>query len=214
MQGQHSHDVAYYRCRYPSDYALANRVDHPKNVIMREDLVTAPVDRWLASVFSPSRRQQTIEALTRQISAPMRPAIPRQRAVGDITAEFDTKIARYKHALDEGASPTVVAAWIAEAEQQRDAAHSRRTVPPRQALTPSLAATPAMTSAAIGSAQLQPKAQFSLQVDEQDHEDCAPLRSVDLLCYGFRSADERPLVSDVNAGDSRGRRRRYRSDAR
>jgi glycosyltransferase involved in cell wall biosynthesis len=30
MRGQHSHDVAYYRCRYPTDYALANRLDHPK----------------------------------------------------------------------------------------------------------------------------------------------------------------------------------------
>ena len=29
MQGQHSHGVAYYRCRYPGEYALANHVDHP-----------------------------------------------------------------------------------------------------------------------------------------------------------------------------------------
>jgi hypothetical protein len=69
MQGQHSHDVAYYRCRYPSDYALANRVDHPKNVIMRENLTTGPIDHWLASAFDPSQRDQTIELLACQIFA-------------------------------------------------------------------------------------------------------------------------------------------------
>ena len=126
MQGQHSHDVAYYRCRYPSDYALANRVDHPKNVIMREDLATGPIDRWLACVFDPSRRGRTIELLARQVTAAVQPVVPRQRAGSDIAAEFNRKIARYKQALDEGASPAVVAAWIAEAEQQRDAALASR----------------------------------------------------------------------------------------
>lgn len=122
MQGQHSHDVAYYRCRYPSDYALANRIDHPKNVIMREDAVAEHIDRWIASVFDPTRRDQTIELLARQISTEARPAPqPRQRR-GQLAAEFDKKIARYKEALEEGASPAVVAAWIAEAEQQRDEA--------------------------------------------------------------------------------------------
>jgi len=129
MQGQHSHDVAYYRCRYPSDYALANRVDHPKNVLMREDLATGPIDHWLASAFGPSNRERTIETLARQISQPKRPAIPRQRAASDITAEFDAKIARYKQALDEGASPAVVTAWITEAEQQRAEALARRAAP-------------------------------------------------------------------------------------
>jgi hypothetical protein len=127
MQGQHSHDVAYYRCRYPSDYALANRVDHPKNVIMREDLATGPIDGWLTSVFDPAQRDQTIELLARQLAGKTRPAIPKQqRANRDIAAEFDKKIARYKQALDEGASPAVVAAWIAEAEQQRNAALASR----------------------------------------------------------------------------------------
>ncbi|MCZ7423790.1 recombinase family protein [Verrucosispora sp. WMMA2121] len=126
MQGQHSHGVAYYRCRYPSDYALANRVDHPKNVIMREDRVIGPIDHWIASAFDPSQRDQTIELLARQLGAEVRPAIPRQPAAGDITAEFDKKIARYRQALDEGASPAVVAGWIAEAEQQRDKALASR----------------------------------------------------------------------------------------
>ncbi|WP_051107042.1 recombinase family protein [Salinispora arenicola] len=43
MQAQHSHGVAYYRCRFPQEYAIANKVDHPRNVILREDVL---VTRW------------------------------------------------------------------------------------------------------------------------------------------------------------------------
>ena len=93
---------------------------------MREDLATGPVDRWLASVFEPARRGRTIELLARQVSAAVQLVVPRQRAGSDIAAEFDRKIFRYKQALDEGASPAVVAAWIAEAEQRRDTALADR----------------------------------------------------------------------------------------
>jgi site-specific DNA recombinase len=132
MQGQHSHDVAYYRCRYPADYALANRIDHPKNVIMREDLATGPIDRWIASVFDPTQRDQTINLLARQLSTETPPAAQRQRTDRDIAAEFDKKINRYKQALDEGASPAIVTTWITEAEQQRDEALASRPTAPKQ----------------------------------------------------------------------------------
>jgi len=94
---------------------------------MREDLATGPIDHWLGSVFDPSQRDQTIELLARQLEGEARPAIPKQqRANRDIAAEFDKKIARYKQALDEGASPAVVTTWIAEAEHQRNAALASR----------------------------------------------------------------------------------------
>jgi DNA invertase Pin-like site-specific DNA recombinase len=131
MQAQHSHDVAYYRCRYPSEYALANRIDHPKNVFMREDQAIGPIDRWIASAFDPAHRDQTIKRLARQLNPTTPPAVPRQRHDRDIAAEFATKIARYQQALDAGASPAVVTAWIAQAEQQRDQALARR--PPKRA---------------------------------------------------------------------------------
>ncbi len=34
MQGHWNHDLAHYRCRYPAEYALANKVDHPKTVYL------------------------------------------------------------------------------------------------------------------------------------------------------------------------------------
>jgi site-specific DNA recombinase len=53
MQGQHSHGTAYYRCRFPQEYALANRIEHPRNVILREDILIKPLDTWLAQEFGP-----------------------------------------------------------------------------------------------------------------------------------------------------------------
>jgi hypothetical protein len=69
MQGQHSHGVAYYRCSYPEEYALANNIDLPRNVIMREETLIRPVDTWLFQEFSPLQRRQTIA------SRPARPAM-------------------------------------------------------------------------------------------------------------------------------------------
>jgi site-specific DNA recombinase len=55
MQGQYSHGSVYYRCRYPQEYALANQVEHPRNVIMREDSLIAPLDSWIARLFVDHR---------------------------------------------------------------------------------------------------------------------------------------------------------------
>ena len=53
----------YYRCRFPAEYALANRVEHPLNVCLREDAILAEVDGWLAREFAPHRLRQTIADL-------------------------------------------------------------------------------------------------------------------------------------------------------
>jgi hypothetical protein len=44
MQGLHAHEVAYYRCRFPQEYALTNKITHPRNVILREDTLIQPLD--------------------------------------------------------------------------------------------------------------------------------------------------------------------------
>ncbi|MGW8380846.1 recombinase family protein [Streptomyces sp. ODS28] len=44
MQGNWLHDEAYYRCRFPQEYAVANKVDHPLNVCLRESSLIGPVD--------------------------------------------------------------------------------------------------------------------------------------------------------------------------
>ena len=45
---------------FPAKYALANRVQHPVNVYLREDQLAGEVDGWLAREFAPHRLRQTI----------------------------------------------------------------------------------------------------------------------------------------------------------
>jgi hypothetical protein len=63
MQSHTVHGDAYYRCRFPAEYALANRVGHPLNVNLREDAIIGHVDRWLAREFAPHRLTETLRDL-------------------------------------------------------------------------------------------------------------------------------------------------------
>ncbi|MBM2620475.1 recombinase family protein [Actinoplanes sp. LDG1-06] len=117
MQGQHSHGVAYYRCRYAKEYAIANKVDHPINVFLREDIVVGPIDAWLASAFSPTNLDHTITMLTN--SQPTDHSDLLREQARKRIAECETKLNRYRATLDAGADPTVVTAWITDTETER-----------------------------------------------------------------------------------------------
>jgi hypothetical protein len=104
MQGQRSNGEAYYRCRYALEYALANKISHPSNVYLRERDVLAPLDDALAGAFAPTRLQDTIT----RMAASQLPANPDYTAVRTARArlaDFDTKLAGYRAALDAGADP-------------------------------------------------------------------------------------------------------------
>jgi site-specific DNA recombinase len=118
MQGQHSHGVPYYRCRFPQEYALANRIDHPRNVIIREDAVLGPLDTWLAGLFAPAQRQQTIAAIAQPATAEQQP-IPAAIHAQQLIGECDAKVQRYRAALDAGADPAVVTTWISQTQADR-----------------------------------------------------------------------------------------------
>ncbi|WP_238846629.1 hypothetical protein [Nocardia arthritidis] len=63
IQGTWNHDKAHYRCRYPSEYALANHLDHPPSVYLREDQLSGPIDAWLAEVFHPDHLEYSLTQL-------------------------------------------------------------------------------------------------------------------------------------------------------
>ncbi|WP_446214600.1 hypothetical protein [Micromonospora sp. IBSANI012] len=117
MQGQYNHGDAYYRCRFPQEYVLANQVAHPRNVYLREDPLTDPLDAWLASAFAPHRIEQTITAMADAQPLDHSPALA--TAAQSIITERDTKLARYRAALDAGADPAVVTGWIAQTQAER-----------------------------------------------------------------------------------------------
>ncbi|MEU4427882.1 recombinase family protein [Actinoplanes sp. NPDC024001] len=117
MQGQFSHGDAYYRCRYAKEYALANKIDHPGNVYLREGVLIDPVDTWLASAFSPANLDHTVAAIA-GAQVLDEPAI-RTKQVGEAIAACDSKIKQYRAALDAGADPALVTGWIAETQTER-----------------------------------------------------------------------------------------------
>jgi site-specific DNA recombinase len=119
VQSHWVNSVPYYRCRFPAEYALANHVEHPLNVNLREDPVIGHVDRWLAREFAPHRPSQTIRDLAAaQHAGQARNTSGNEEAARKI-AECDAKLTQYRAALDAGASPPTVAAWIAETEAEK-----------------------------------------------------------------------------------------------
>jgi site-specific DNA recombinase len=134
MQSHWANAAPYYRCRFPAEHALANRVEHPLNVNLREDAIIGQVDDWLTLEFAPHRLAETI----RDLAAAHQPGMTRDVS-GDYElarkiANCDAKLAQYRAALDAGANSATVAAWIAETEAER-ATYTlamRRYEPPRR----------------------------------------------------------------------------------
>jgi hypothetical protein len=119
MQSHWAHDVPYYRCRFPAEYALANRVQHPVNAYLREDQLIGEVTRWLASSHRTacaqrSRQWQPPSSPSRHPARTTVTRKPRSRSPS-ATASFTG----YRAALDAGASPATVATWIAETEAEK-----------------------------------------------------------------------------------------------
>jgi site-specific DNA recombinase len=134
MQGQWLRETAYYRCRFPDQYALANHLAHPRNVYLREDHITPPLDDWLLTALAPDHLEATVETMYTSQSPDMIET-PADLAQHTIT-ECDRKIANYRALLDAGTDPSLVAGWIAETTALRATAEAQqrsRQAPTRQA---------------------------------------------------------------------------------
>jgi site-specific DNA recombinase len=121
MQGNWNHGQAHYRCRFPNEYAVGNKIDHPLTVYVREAAVLNPLDTWLAQAFAPHCIAQSLTALA-NAQPDDGPAVEAARRA---IAECDRKLARHRAALEAGADPALVAAWTQQVQQQRTAAEAR-----------------------------------------------------------------------------------------
>lgn len=118
MQGTWNHGRPHYRCRYPAEYGLANKTEHPKDVYLREDQVVPELDRWIARAFEPDRLQETCRQLS-DAQASTAEDGARPGGLRAALAECDLRLARYREALEAGTDPGVVAAWIKEVQTER-----------------------------------------------------------------------------------------------
>src|SRR5438445_1347202 len=121
MQGQPNHGHAYYRCRFPSEYALTAELDHPKTVYVQEEPIVAALDRWLAKLFDAQHIDDTCRMLADASEVDER-VVAQVEAARRQLADCDGRLTKYRAALEAGTDPAVIAGWIGEVEAQRLAA--------------------------------------------------------------------------------------------
>ncbi len=136
MESHRAHDEAYYHCRFPEQYTLANRIEHSCNVCLRERDILGPLDHRLAKIFAPHRIDDTIDLLT--IIGGLAPTAERvlstEHAKKTIK-QCDAKLTTHRAALEAGADPVLVTGWIAETQatsaraELRTAQSARRAQP-------------------------------------------------------------------------------------
>jgi site-specific DNA recombinase len=123
MEGTWNNDRAHYRCKYPVQYALANKIDHPRTVYVREDHIMAELDPWICRIFSPGNLRRTVEALEQA-----------QRSQADLAAieaarrtieDCDRRMSAYRATLDAGGDPGEIAAWMTDTRKRRTQAEGR-----------------------------------------------------------------------------------------
>jgi hypothetical protein len=135
MQGHWANAAPYYRCRFPNEYAVANKVQHPLNVTLRQDVLLDPLDEWLASKFELPYLPATIHELTAAASTPEQA----DTAEGEIKAKIDDcdrRLTQYRAALDAGADPATVAQWITQTEAERARYQATRRAAPQPQAKP------------------------------------------------------------------------------
>ena len=101
MQGSWNHDRAHYRCKVPSEYALANKVDHPPTIYVREDHVVPALDTWIAGIFDPANLDQTVATLV-EAQGPSDVDHARTAAARAQLEDTNTKISRLVAAIEAG----------------------------------------------------------------------------------------------------------------
>ncbi len=137
MQSHQAHETAYYRCRYPNEYALANHIQHPRNIYVAERDIVPALDNWLLTVFAPHRLTDTIHRLhAAQPHTEPDTTTPNITAANKIIAACDAKLLQYRAIADAGGDATTIATWIAEVNAQRAAALAQRDTATAQKQAP------------------------------------------------------------------------------
>ena len=117
MQAHWANGLAYYRCRFPAEYAIVNKISHPRNVFVREYEVVPALDSWLAAEFAPHRIEATIEEMAAAQDSPgsERQAITEAH---EAIRDCEAKMARYRAAIDAGGDIEEITQWINTAKAE------------------------------------------------------------------------------------------------
>jgi hypothetical protein len=128
MVGNPNHGRLYYRCAASRDFVRQHQISHPPALYLREDQITASVDRFLREELTGST---LTDNLRRVADAQYRAALAAHDTAGEIDtlrktiADADAKISRYKDTPDAGGDPALIAGWISEATAIKKTARAR-----------------------------------------------------------------------------------------
>jgi site-specific DNA recombinase len=125
MQGSWNNGKSHYRCTFLSQYAAKNKISHPTSVYLREELLLAKLDAWLARKLDPVAFTSALRAY--EAGRPGEPQ-PDQSAQQEI-AEYDAKLRQHRAALEAGADPVLVTSWMKETQARRALAEARLKKP-------------------------------------------------------------------------------------
>jgi DNA invertase Pin-like site-specific DNA recombinase len=120
MQGGMHHKRVLYRCvarrLAPGSAALA---DHPKTINLREDVLTAAINRWIGGLFDRDHVDETVQALV-DSQADMRTSSDREAGKRRL-AEAEQALSRFQDAVVAGVDPSALVEGINKTKAQRDA---------------------------------------------------------------------------------------------
>ena len=122
MQGTWNNHQTYYRCMFPSQYALANKIDHPRTVYLREIEVLPKLDDWLTRTLDPAHLPATLDDLA---AAQTDQPVPEVAVLGEEISGYARQLAQYRAALDSGGDPAVLGPWITQTQARKLAAEAR-----------------------------------------------------------------------------------------
>jgi site-specific DNA recombinase len=120
MQASWNNGRAYYRCKFPAEYAITEQ-QHAKTVYVREDAIVPSLDIWIGSLFAEAHLEATCEALAAAGDLDLSAGEGHQLELHRQLRECDGKLDRYRALLEQDNNITVIASWIAEVERERRA---------------------------------------------------------------------------------------------
>jgi site-specific DNA recombinase len=120
MQGSFNNGRPHYRCKLAAEYALANKVDHPKTVYVREDRIEEALDAWLAQLFEPDHIDATCRLLADVDERPEDTA--RLEAARRLLDDTDDRLAKLTAAIEAGSPADLLAPRMRQLQGDRQRA--------------------------------------------------------------------------------------------
>ena len=118
MQASWNNNKAYYRCKFPAEYAISHD-KHAKTVYVRENAIVPGLDQWIAQLFDEENLDETCRALAEASDIDPDDDPERELIIRRQLKECEAKLAKYRLLLEQQPDVTTVGSWIAEVEQER-----------------------------------------------------------------------------------------------